>query len=626
MSISIILAVEVFPQDCQECKIRRVIMYDNQVNVQRPTSVDSIYRYWDYFFIAGGVRDYFSRTDPSRDCILRLDGAFYTKKDTITNYIKFGAEHANTPPSGGIGGVADYLVYGVVNGQSCTLRLETAKTRELVKSGVLALPAGFEPIQTGKTLAAFVGPLYTSIMDFEKKKRDQGEPYALSPKVTLIAGKSKLNVNEKTTIDVLFKDCDGAPLKNRHLSFFADGGTLKSAELTTDDQGRGTLEFTAGPVPALANITSDYEYQKPSGEVVGGEVEPASIQIEKPNTSWYVTALFEISNVSTLTGTSQYENVSSGSMDHTQIVFYAWVTNINPVSGQFSSIPMSTSQLVFSGNYTGSSHWHSHSEASAGSVYTMLDDQLASVVNAGSTKAQVPDLTLSIYKGSFSFSINKIDAVQTGGETRTRITVDPIVGQKTETTVTPASPKKSLGLTVQSLNRDTVYSMIENTTQAGRTTKTVTQVSQLFSWKNNVCVLKYVRGTREDSHLDGIYTEDTYSNQTFTVTLTLSYTGDPPTGVATDQPPVPASFALNQNYPNPFNPSTTISYALPNATHATLTVTDLLGRNIATLVDEVEPAGLHLVQWNAGGLPSGVYFLRMNAGGFVDTKKMLLAK
>lgn len=86
------------------------------------------------------------------------------------------------------------------------------------------------------------------------------------------------------------------------------------------------------------------------------------------------------------------------------------------------------------------------------------------------------------------------------------------------------------------------------------------------------------------------------------------------------------TFALSQNYPNPFNPSTVIGYQLPAAGNVTLKVYDLLGREIASLVNEEKPAGEYEVEFNAGGLSSGVYFYRLKAGENVETKKMLLIR
>jgi hypothetical protein len=89
---------------------------------------------------------------------------------------------------------------------------------------------------------------------------------------------------------------------------------------------------------------------------------------------------------------------------------------------------------------------------------------------------------------------------------------------------------------------------------------------------------------------------------------------------------LPTTFSLNQNYPNPFNPTTAISYQLPAVTFVMLQVFDVLGREVAVLVNEVRPAGKYIVRWDASGLPSGVYVCRLRAGNFVSAKKMILMK
>ncbi|MFA5832784.1 MAG: T9SS type A sorting domain-containing protein [Bacteroidota bacterium] len=88
----------------------------------------------------------------------------------------------------------------------------------------------------------------------------------------------------------------------------------------------------------------------------------------------------------------------------------------------------------------------------------------------------------------------------------------------------------------------------------------------------------------------------------------------------------PNTFTLDQNYPNPFNPSTTLSYKIAQAGFVSLKVYDLLGREVATLVNEVMQPGNYTAQWNASGFSSGIYFYKMDAGSFVSTKKMILMK
>jgi hypothetical protein len=87
----------------------------------------------------------------------------------------------------------------------------------------------------------------------------------------------------------------------------------------------------------------------------------------------------------------------------------------------------------------------------------------------------------------------------------------------------------------------------------------------------------------------------------------------------------PNSFQLLQNYPNPFNPGTTIQYILLSYSHASVKIYNLLGQQVAALVDEVEQPGTYRVNWRPD-LPSGIYFCRLQAGGSVQTRKLVLQK
>ncbi|MCC7095312.1 MAG: T9SS type A sorting domain-containing protein [Ignavibacteriaceae bacterium] len=114
-------------------------------------------------------------------------------------------------------------------------------------------------------------------------------------------------------------------------------------------------------------------------------------------------------------------------------------------------------------------------------------------------------------------------------------------------------------------------------------------------------------------------------------------------GIEDEETPMATEFRLEQNYPNPFNPNTVISYQLPVISNVTLKVYDILGNEIATLVNEEKPAGTYEVEFNSHSglsgirdLPSGIYFYQLlvsagrspdgKAGSFVQTKKMVLLK
>jgi Secretion system C-terminal sorting domain len=100
----------------------------------------------------------------------------------------------------------------------------------------------------------------------------------------------------------------------------------------------------------------------------------------------------------------------------------------------------------------------------------------------------------------------------------------------------------------------------------------------------------------------------------------------PITGVEDESNLIPEKFALFQNYPNPFNPSTTVSYLIPNESKVTIKVFDILGNEIATLVDELKEPGLYSIKFDASLLSNGIYFLAMKAADYTQTKKMILIK
>ena len=88
----------------------------------------------------------------------------------------------------------------------------------------------------------------------------------------------------------------------------------------------------------------------------------------------------------------------------------------------------------------------------------------------------------------------------------------------------------------------------------------------------------------------------------------------------------PPNFVLGQNFPNPFNPSTVITYQLSTSAFVSLTVFDILGKKVGTLVHERQNAGSHAVTFNAENLPSGIYFYRLQSGTFAETRKLAILK
>jgi hypothetical protein len=97
-------------------------------------------------------------------------------------------------------------------------------------------------------------------------------------------------------------------------------------------------------------------------------------------------------------------------------------------------------------------------------------------------------------------------------------------------------------------------------------------------------------------------------------------------GVGDDESQVPKEFSLEQNYPNPFNPSTKIAYSIVKESDVSLKIYDVMGREVAELVNGRQVSGAYSVEFDASSLASGTYFYKLTAGEFTSVKKMVLLK
>lgn len=111
------------------------------------------------------------------------------------------------------------------------------------------------------------------------------------------------------------------------------------------------------------------------------------------------------------------------------------------------------------------------------------------------------------------------------------------------------------------------------------------------------------------------------ANETLRPYLEISTT----TAIEDNNTPVPSDFSLS-TYPNPFNASTTIEYSIPNSAEVTVEIYNLLGQNVATLVNSYQEAGYHSLTWHGDGNPTGVYFLKIVTEDFNRTNKLLMLK
>ena len=136
---------------------------------------------------------------------------------------------------------------------------------------------------------------------------------------------------------------------------------------------------------------------------------------------------------------------------------------------------------------------------------------------------------------------------------------------------------------------------------------------------SGVSVSDTIAVTAYDIDADGTYDQIEGHESWFAIATTT-------TGIKNDDVILPTTFALKQNFPNPFNPVTTISYQLPKSTFVNLSIYNVVGQLVETLVNEHKNSGYHSVTWNASGIGSGLYFYRIESREYTETKKCLMLK
>ncbi len=616
-------------QDCNSYGKRTLIVLDNDIRIKVPTtSHDSIALYIKLLQIPGALFDYLSKSDPTSSCIQPsylsaakgIDTSFVQTSPTLFSLVTGNLSFPSAGDSS-----SDYLITGSIiqetsGGYVVSLMLETGRTHEQVKTVSSTFSTGFDPHAVAAAAAQQIGPAFNAMTDYEKNKRATGEPYAIAPTIVIKPSKTVLDLKEVTSVHITMTDCDGTPLNDRTIAFTAQGGTLDQTSVRTDNQGTADILYTAGSTPTIGVIQGTCSYVTPLGEGASVEIEPAGIQIKKPDDAWYAEGHYTFTQHTNERRQSDYESNDNQENIRQTVFFAAWV---KPYPG----VPLNQFQcdhppvsLVFSATRDDLQEQIISRHNSAGGA----DIHYHYFAGAKAERTANPELGLAIYKNSYAFHLTQIKCQQWGSSISTEDNYDIMSGSHHYVTVGSPDPETSLSGNVQDVSRDTTYTTIETVPELGQTTRTV--VTQTFSWQNSVCRLDYQQHMTEEVHTEFLSERnDETTNWDWTAKIYLYFNGTP-TGIEKGQATeIPRTFSLEQNYPNPFNPSTTIHYELPKASTVSLKIFNALGQLVTTLVDEKKEPGYYAVRWKAN-VPSGIYFYRLQAGGYVETKKMILAK
>jgi hypothetical protein len=605
-------------QQCDQCSHPRVALYDAQILVPKPSTADSIIAWWRLQWPMVVARVTLHNSDPSRDCITWYDGALVNARDVQGDTLRFGVGHLNIPSAGEVNG-ADYLLTGLITGSEGTytlnMVLETAVSREVALTQSVTYGYDLTSQESAaQILVAAFSPLFQNIRNYEVNKRNTDVAVAIrdmhstTQDIIVTPKKNKINVGDSVDVDIEMIDCDGVPLGNREIYFVAPpgdslmlpsstGGTVEPSSITTDASGKAKVKFTAGNTNGLGQIVASYTHKKPCGRTSAFLGSAAVVIGQPPKNRWLVHAGF-YERVERLIDTIWAGGNATGSETLTDIsegnaLIDALVENLGEDTTSFYFVCYEESGDTFENATISGTMEESY-------FYRYY-------VEAG---LPLPDVTIRVenYFGAVSPG-------ETGFEFHypNKPTDVAIVAQ--------------CGGTVQgSTHIKYTYCCPEYHWEESNSS-TSTGLSVYTEFNANECTITKspysysVVGTRTRT----VYSGPQKTRRTVVINATISLY-DSPTGVEQMDKGFPTSFNLQQNHPNPFNPSTKISYELPFISEVSLKVYDLLGREVAKLVNEKESAGTHTVTWNAGSMPNGVYFYTLQAGSFKETKKLILLR
>ncbi len=627
-------------QTCSECKERVIIIYDNEVRIPQPDYASmpvneqiEAYREWtNLYYIAGGIRNYV-KSDPTASCFMRLDAAFFTEPDSTNTTIKTGIGHPNIPPATGSVASGNYIIYGLVTGDGSNynlqLKLETAKSREVVKEFNISFTPGFDPISTGYNAATGFAQLYTTCLDFEKKKRDEGKPYAIKPTMKVIPEKTKLNPNESTNVEFTLTDCDGVPLKNRTIDIMAEAGSFDFSTLTTDESGKCMASYTAGNEAATVQVTSQLSFRHPTQNPEPIWVDVATAHIEIGNTpNWLVEGNYRFE-----------ERISFEQTLGEEIPLKIHSETVKRNTGLISAVLDMKSWG--SGRYTTNKSVDTEVKGEAMEGFTERrfaqgsdeESHTSQYLNAVTTKYCESDTkyywdqTVNVSIGSndrhIAFTTKAMRPMGGGLSNSLFIYCQDGNCQTISTSQVIDCPTDSYedgmhSYTIDGIgNQDTTYSDITFPSPGWTVT---TEVDQLFREDGNKFYFQYLAITNREYVIDN---SKQTSRTTEFVDIVINSWGKPTTS---NNSFVEQNNFLSQNVPNPFQTETVIGYLLLNPGTVRLSVADLYGREVCLLENSHKEAGNHSVNFNASGLNPGIYFCKLTCDGFSSVRKMLMIK
>jgi hypothetical protein len=607
-------------QDCDNCPTPNVVIYGLQMNVSIPPPDDSTtgaytsqssqnaFLNWvaleDAIVQVGNI----ASSDPEASCVHWLQGSLAAQLSTVPDsMVRVHLENywtGETPPAGALGGV-DYLIRASIDSSGGSYHfhvyLEDGTTRDRIAAGEADFSAASGGTTAATSAIASIEPVFDKIRAYQKNLRDNDQTMALSANITVMP--SQPNMDALQTIPITFQvlDCDGTPLKGRSITVGGSNGSFDNQGLQTDDNGEATANFTANNVAGVATITAlYYPYTTPMHKQRGSHGS-GIVTIDNPGLAVWQLDITE--------------------SEKTSHVLYQDTVYHNPDGYNF---------YYLEDDYNGNSHFRQYALGTLNDTtisFTHIYGGSGSV-SLGSTSKNIRDEPHNLidYTGASSYWISKdetfTDHLDLGYYKLTSAPTFFFISEALCDGESSGSTYYKNDTTSQTLGGD---SPISDAMDTYPTTFATGARFVTSSWS----------GSASSWTFNGQYSMDSVANVTLSnyekwtssasvnVHATVYQT---PTSVKSAGKNIPGTYMLYDNFPNPFNPSTMISYDLPIASNVKLTVYDILGKQVTTLVNQHQNPGKYGVRFDASRLASGVYLYRLEAGNFVQTKKLELIK
>lgn len=532
-------------------------------------------------------------------------------------------------PADSVGGTTmDYIVMSGVTGNSgnftLTVSLENGHTRYHVVDGTshFSSTTDTNSLRTACISAcAPLLPLASTINTYERQLEAANPALSINPVITVTPIQSKVALKASIPVTFQVNDCDGTPLPNRPLTLNAKGGKFVTSQVSTDQNGQATAVFTAGNKNQFGLLTASitdaptvrYDTVSTDGSAVitiGNPVD--TVGKFELTYSMSVTFVSFLDQFVVQKGTSeewdQYTTLQTFSAKGVAIVPVTFLDDgtmlLNSSDADIdSSIDFATGKM-HEHDFNFDNGWAWSSEACENTSVTMGGTSLNGKIDSAGASVSV----------QYGPGGRSLEAAARFSNCHGPSYIE-VFGTSNCEDLGPPVPIKEYHIEALGADVSDTAAVVGGSRTAGfainsQTSMTLSQATydpeNGSSTSDSIIIKKFTGFLKPISSL-------TYVNKT------------PGNGI-------PKAYALYQNYPNPFNPTTIISYDLPRGSYVKVTIYDVLGRVVATLVEGVQQAGHQVVDWSPSTLSSGVYFCRIQthsqdgSTNFTATKKLLFMK